>query len=256
MSRKYIKGYDNKYQILEDGRVFSVVSKKFIKPRIVGNHKSVSLCKNGYYTSILVERLLKEYFEVVIKPLEVVESLDGEEWVCIKGYEGLYEISNLGRVKSLSRERKKMQTIIKPKFNKKGNLEFSVSKNNKKESKLLHRELAIAFVPNPYKKKLAVHLNGNKSDNRLENIVWFTNSENIVNARKLKLLVNAKGVDSNCSIKVNQYTLDGLHLIKTWDCITDVEREIGIFRSNIVKVCKGKRNSTGGYFWSYFDEEE
>ena len=98
----------------------------------------------------------------------------------IKGYEGLYQISNLGNVKSLKRNKIR---ILKYSNN---NLFYStvclVNYNNKKSTKSIHRLLAIHFINNPENKKCVNHKNGIKNDNRIENLEWCTFSENTIHA--------------------------------------------------------------------------
>ena len=107
------------------------------------------------------------------------------------------------------------------------------------------------FLPNPRKRKMVIHLDGNKSNNHISNLKWVNNSQ----AQKLAVHLGLKpilwGEENPSSVCVNQYNADGTTLIKQWGCITDVERELKIPHSNISKVCRGKRNTAGGYFWEY-----
>ena len=121
-----------------------------------------------------------------------------EIWKDIKGYEGLYQISNLGRAKSLERivhgnyksgkrfEQRWQSVMLVLSSEARGYLKFTVSKNSIRRTLQLHREMAIAFLPNPENKPEVDHINGDKSDNRLENLRWATKSENQVNTPKNK----------------------------------------------------------------------
>src|SRR4051812_7731007 len=113
-----------------------------------------------------------------------------EQWKDIQGYEGCYQISDIGNVKSLSRERfgNGRQTGITKerilKFNKdtSGYNVVKLYKNGSKKCPKAHRLVAKAFIPNPNNKGEINHINGVKTDNRLTNLEWCTHTENIRHA--------------------------------------------------------------------------
>ena len=89
------------------------------------------------------------------------------------------------------------------------------------------------------------HIDGNKQNNRIDNLEWCTASENTIHAHKIGLTN-----DDNKKIKVKQYDLNG-NFIRIWDSILEAGKNLNIDNSSIVKVCKRKKNQAGGYIWTY-----
>ena len=108
-----------------------------------------------------------------------IESLHNEEWRDVVGYEGLYQVSNRGRVKRLvSPKCKKERLLAITKDLKYGYCRVMLSKGNKESRFLIHRLLAGHFIPNPENKPCIDHINGIRDDNRIENLRWCTHKEN------------------------------------------------------------------------------
>lgn len=123
-----------------------------------------------------------------------------EIWKDIEDYEGIYQISNLGRVKSLQRNIKHWrggisilkERIIMPDIAI-GYQRIELRKNNIGTNKLVHRLIASAFIPNPENKPYINHINGIKTDNRIENLEWCSQLENMRHAHKTGLIKHEIG---------------------------------------------------------------
>lgn len=102
-----------------------------------------------------------------------------ERWKAIPGYEGRYEVSDHGRIKSLNfRGCTGKEEILKKRLKKDGYFEVAIFDKGKQKYFRVHRIVAMAFIPNPEQKPEVNHLNGIKTDNRVENLEWCTSSEN------------------------------------------------------------------------------
>jgi hypothetical protein len=109
-----------------------------------------------------------------------------EIWKDIQGYEGIYQISNLGRIKSLHRDYTNGR-ILNPAKNNRGYLRLGLSGNGKVRYDSVHRLVAETFIPNPKNLPEVNHIDGNKLNNRVENLEWVTKGENQAHAYKTGL---------------------------------------------------------------------
>jgi hypothetical protein len=110
-----------------------------------------------------------------------------EIWKDIKGYEGLYQVSNLGRVKTLKKKYSEGEKHRKIRLDRNGYLTVSLSKNGKQNTMKVHRLVAIAFIVNSENKPFVNHLDGVKNNNIVDNLEWVTASENVKHAFRIGL---------------------------------------------------------------------
>jgi hypothetical protein len=173
-----------------------------------------------------------------------------EIWKDIKGYEKLYWISNLGRVKS-------KRKILKPCVNKRtGYIYVCLTKNNKGKDMVIHRLVAQVFIPNPNNLPQVNHKDENKNNNCVNNLEWCTPKYNCNYGTRNSKLYNKtsfrKGHKPKSCKKVEKYSLDGL-LLDTYYSIREAGRKNNFSASSIYKSCEGKTKCKN-YIWKYADK--
>lgn len=170
-----------------------------------------------------------------------------EIWKDIKGYEGLYQISSLGRVKSLPKKSGFLtlkERIMKPFIKNNGYCSLRLFKNQEIETVYVHRLVAETFINNPNNYPCVNHKNYIKNDNRVSNLEWCTYSMN--------------NTYSNCQIiagaskriPIAQYTKTGT-FIRFWESATKAGKELNIPNTNITACCRGRVKSAYGFKWQY-----
>lgn len=179
----------------------------------------------------------------------------------IPGYEGLYQVSNYGRVKSLYTDK-----ILSPHLNWAGYPEVILYRNHKRYKEKIHRLVATTFIPNPDNKPQVDHIDTDKTNNQQNNLRWVTNKENSNNPLTRKHMsewqigrtpVN-KGQKMSLeqrkklSIPIVQLTLQDEFIREYWGA--PEAEEYGFSQSKISACCRGKRKMHKGYKWMYLKD--
>ena len=168
-----------------------------------------------------------------------------EVWKPVPGYEGLYEVSNYGRVKSLCAGRWRKEMIRRLVADKDGYMTVCLKKDGTVKNLKVHRMVAFAFIPNPQQFPEINHRNELRYDNRVENLEWCSSQYN----------QTYKGKHLRCCKPVYQMDMDG-NIIKTYKSINDAAAAVNVTPSHLSTVLskRRKRNVTaGGFRWSYVE---
>ena len=206
-----------------------------------------------------------EYIEPNSERWLNLENLPNEEWRDIKDFEGLYQISNYGRVKSLAHIREFIGSnqfttfesryyvdncILKAKLDR--YVRVQLYKNSTEyEFYNVHQLVGNAFIPNPENKPIIDHKNNNTYDNRVNNLQWATYSENAKYSWKRGRKKQC-GIEHHASKLIGQYDSDG-NLIKTYYGSGEASKNTGLHSATIRQACRGGYGckTRGGFIWKY-----
>lgn len=183
-------------------------------------------------------------------------SLNREIWKDLPKYEGIYQVSNLGRVKSLDRINANGAMahgkLMSPQDNKHGYLYVDLCKNGKLKREYIHRLVGMTFIPNTNNLPQINHKNEIKSDNRAENLEWCDNRYNN-NYGTARIRARYTMIMNGNNRAIDVYSVDG-KFIKTYECAYDMEKD-GISRRNVYLICDGRCLSYHGLAFRYHGEE-
>lgn len=179
-----------------------------------------------------------------------------EIWKPVKDYEGLYEVSSAGNVRSLPRKTayrgKFSRTIsghvLKPRINRYGYGRVALARNGKSVNKSVHRLVAEAFLENPFHKPQVNHIDENKLNNRVENLEWVTNLENALHGSRVERISNSRRKP------VQALSEDGVVM---YSFKSAQEAGLNGFNSgSVTQCCKGNQKKHKGLIWKYEPKEE
>lgn len=173
-----------------------------------------------------------------------------EIWKDVKGYEGLYQVSSKGRVKSLDRYRFRKDgtkrfvkgKILKPSHRKNKYLQLELHGSEI----YVHRLVAQAFIPNPHNYPQVNHKDEDPSNNCVDNLEWCTPGYNNRYGTRMKRIIKS------LSMKVVQLSFDG-SLVKVWSSISDASKN-GYYSSSISHCCQNRLLRCNGYYWIYYSD--
>lgn len=178
-----------------------------------------------------------------------------EIWKNIDDYNGLYQVSNLGNVLSINWNNTNSTKLLTPYIHG-GYLRVGIRTNKCLKNYMIHRLVAKAFIPNPLNKPQINHIDGNKLNNRVDNLEWVTAQENTQHAIKHNLrpsnviCIRKKGMDNLLSKPILQFTKNN-EFIKEWSCAFEVASILGYNISSIRRCCRQERKTYKGYIWRY-----
>lgn len=182
--------------------------------------------------------------------------MEVNDWIPVKGYEGLYEVSGiLGKVRSLNYRGHGRVKIMEGNHTEKGYVRLILSKNGKTDTFREHRIVAEHFRPNPFNKPEVNHINEIKDDNRACNLEWVTHIDNCNHGTRNERVGKAqsklkKGVfNTKCSKPVLQYTKTG-EFVREWASTMECGRN-GFNQGAVCRCCLGEKPQYKGYIWKY-----
>lgn len=201
-----------------------------------------------------------------------------ELWKDIEGYEGLYQVSNLGRVKRIASNRCKKERILKQTVGSTGYYCVDLSKEGCTKTKKVHRLVACAFIPNTNNLPQVSHIDESRLNNMVNNLIWATNKENAnMPLRKIRCAkaqvgkraseetknkmrlsydrekayyFGRKSEDFSRAKKVGQYSLSGVFMA-SFGSLKTAQKATNIAYTHISDCCRNKRKTAGGYIWKY-----
>ena len=174
-----------------------------------------------------------------------------EDWKDIAGYEGIYQVSNKGRVRSVCLRHSSKPRVMKQRFAGRNYLYVGLSLNGVQKKYSVHRLVAKAFIPNPYNKPEINHINGDKTNNSANNLEWVTSRENKAHAHKTGLYDEAISNSEIPVIAMDEKTGEE----REYKSIIEAARILKLHPGSVARAAKGKYKA-GKYKFRYARGEE
>lgn len=181
-------------------------------------------------------------------------------WKDIPGYEGLYQASDSGHIRSVDRfdigGNKIKGVVLKQRSARGGYLRVGLWKDGVMKTTLVHRAIAAAYVPNPEAKPQVNHVDENKENNTAENLEWVSCKENVNHGtRNARIVANSDRVGAAEKLRksVIQMTIED-KVVAKWPSIRSAARATGINNGSISNCCRGIKKSTHGFKWALAEE--
>ena len=176
--------------------------------------------------------------------------MKGEIWKDIEGYEGLYQVSNMGNVKSLNYKRTGKEGILKPGKVSSGYLQVQLHQDGKRKKYYVHQLVATAFCENQMGYTEVNHLDEDKTNNRADNLEFCSSSYNCNYGTRIKRIAEKLRNDPKRSKPL--FGIDKITgLIVEFASAHEASRQLGISNGNICDCLKGRKKSVGGFYWYY-----
>lgn len=181
-----------------------------------------------------------------------------ELWKDIPNFEGLYQANTNGEIRSINHIRKngtskyeQQGKLLKFNLNPNGYLQVRLSKNGIAKTYRVNRLIALTFIKNPLNKETVNHINGNKLDNRVENLEWATEKEQAIHRHKVLKIPYSDCKKCHEANKKKIIRSDG----KIYNSLLEAKQDLKNKNAHITEVCQGKLKNTCGYSFRYLEEE-
>ena len=184
--------------------------------------------------------------------------MENEEWRDVVGYEGLYQVSSIGRVRSLRENTRivdKENGIMRQKYDRRGYLRVNLHKDGKCKALLVSRLVAMAFIDNPDNYPVVGHMDDNKTNNTVENLYWTTQKENHYHNGKFERFLashNEKIFQIASALSTPVISTDIFTGEEKWfKSMQEASKTVGAESNKISMCCNGKRKSHRGMAWRF-----
>lgn len=179
--------------------------------------------------------------------------------VTIEPFVVWYQVSNLGRVRSLGVGNREGRVLKLHRHKRRGYLSCTLSVKGFCRTHLVHRLVGLSFIANPENKREINHKDGNRQNNTVENLEWMTSAENNLHSYRVLHRKNPQLGKRGCEVAVSKKVVKlnpvDNSVIKIYDSLADAQRELGVScHNNLTAACAGRSKSAYGFKWRYEDK--